>query len=166
MSTVLAIIVLSVAAILQTTIASRVTLLNGPADLIMLTILSWVLQDRSQTIWIWPLLGGLFYGIFSALPIWLPMIAYLLVTTLTLALRRRVWQVPILALFVSVFVGTLVTNALTYVVLSVRGVPLDIIEAINLILIPSLILNLILAIPVSAIVGEISRWASPAEVEA
>lgn len=165
MSLLIAFMVLSVAAVLQTTIASRVSLLNGPADLIMLSILSWTLQDRSQTIWVWPLLGGLFYGVFSAIPIWLPVTGYLGVTAITLALKRRVWQVPILALFVSVFLGTLLTNVLAFTVLSIQGVPLDGLQAINLILIPSLILNLVLAIPVNAIIGEISRWVSPAEVE-
>ena len=105
-------------------------------------------------------------GIFSAVPLWLPMVSYLIVTALTLALKRRVWQVPILALFTSVFIGTVISYAVAYIFLTIQGVPLDPIEAINIILLPSIILNLILAIPVQAVLKEITRWVFPADVEA
>ncbi|HJS29770.1 MAG TPA: hypothetical protein VJ768_09120 [Anaerolineales bacterium] len=167
MNNLLAIPILGFVVILQTTILSRVPLLQGPADLLLLTLVCWVFQARvTQSIWIWPVAGGLLLGLFSHLPIWLPVIAYGIVTGLTLALKRRVWQIPVLALFTSVFLGTIVTNAVSFLYLIVQGVPLVFLEAVNIILLPSIILNLILAIPVQAVINEIGRWSIPVEAEA
>jgi hypothetical protein len=166
MASLLAIPVLGLVVILQTTIVSRVTLLQGPADLLLLTLVSWVFQVKgTQSVWIWPVVGGLFLGVFSNLPIWLPVAAYGIATGLTIALKRRVWQIPVLALFTSVFLGTIVVNAIPFLYLVAESVPLDFLQAVNIILLPSIILNLILAIPVQAIVRELSRWSVPVEAE-
>jgi hypothetical protein len=165
MANLLAIPILGLAVILQTTIVSRITLLQGPADLVLLTLVSWVFLDRGHSIWLWPLTAGLLIGIFSALPIWLPLLTYTGVTAIALAMKRRVWQVPILALFTTIFFGTVLTTGFSFLYLTIQGVPLDALEAVNIILLPSIILNLILAIPVQAVLKEINRWVDPAEVE-
>ncbi|MDX1436301.1 MAG: hypothetical protein R3335_05800 [Anaerolineales bacterium] len=165
MSNFLAIPILGLAVILQTTILSRVTLLQGPADIVLLTLVSWIFLDRGHSIWLWPLTAGLLVGVFSALPFWLPVLTYTGVTGIALAMKRRVWQVPILALFTSVFFGTILTTSVAFFYLSVQGIPLNGVEAVNIILLPSIILNLILAIPVQAVLKEINRWVDPAEVE-
>ena len=45
MATIIGIIVLGIATILQTTIVSRINLLHGSADLVMLILISWDLQE-------------------------------------------------------------------------------------------------------------------------
>jgi hypothetical protein len=40
-------------------IASRIPLLHGSADLILLALVAWALQKRVNTAWQWALIGGL-----------------------------------------------------------------------------------------------------------
>ncbi len=48
-----AIPVLVLTVILQTSIASRIMLLSGNADLVLLVVVAWGLQERAQGAWIW-----------------------------------------------------------------------------------------------------------------
>ena len=166
MATLLAIPILGIALMLQTAIFSQITLLKGPADLVLLTLLSWVLQQRVGAIWWWALVAGLLVGWVSALPVWLTVAGYLAVTGLAIALRSRVWQIPILALFTTILVGTLLTQGSVFLFLRLGGTSLDLQETLNLIILPSLLLNLLIAIPVNGIISELANWLYPPEIEA
>ena len=45
--------------IIQSVIASRIALLQGTADIVMLAIIAWALQKRVMTAWHWAIIGGL-----------------------------------------------------------------------------------------------------------
>ncbi len=166
MAALLAFPILGVALMIQTAILSQVTLLRGPADLVLLTLLSWVLQQRVRAIWWWALIAGVFVGLISAIPVWLALAGYLAATGLAVLLRNRVWQIPILALFTTIIFGTLITQGTTFLFLRVGGTPLNAQEVLNLVILPSLLLNLLLAIPVNGIMSEIAYWLYPPEIEA
>jgi cell shape-determining protein MreD len=166
MATLIAFPILGIAVILQTAILSRVPLLQGPADLVLLTLVSWVLHDEVKSVWPWALLAGLLIGWISALPFWIPVLTYFGVTSIALLLRNRLWQVPILALFTTIFLGTLINHGVAYLSILVGGTTLDWREAFNLIILPSVLLNLLLAIPVNGVVSEIAHWLYPQELEA
>ncbi len=163
MATAIAIPVLTIAVVLQTTVLSRVTLLQGPADLVLLILASWSLADRVQGAWFWAAIAGLLVGWVSSLPIWLPPLTYFAVTGFALLLRKRVWQIPILALFTSAFFGTLVIHGAAILVLTLGGIAIDFSQAFNLVILPSLLLNILLAIPVNGVISEIAQWVYPAE---
>jgi cell shape-determining protein MreD len=166
MATFLALPILGVALMIQTAILSQVPLLKGPADLVLLTLLSWVLQQRVGAIWWWATVAGLLVGWVSALPVLLTLAGYLAVTGLAVILRNRVWQIPILALFITIIFGSLITQGSAYLYLRLGGTPLDLQEALNLIILPSLLLNLLIAIPVNGIISELASWLYPPEIEA
>jgi rod shape-determining protein MreD len=151
--------------ILQTSIVSRLPLLQGTPDLVMLAIIAWALHKRVQTAWHWCIIGGLIYSLVSALPVGVPLVCYALVTWLALELRKRVWQVPILAMFLMVLLGTLITHAVAYTSLVVTGDPLVLLEAFNLVTLPSLLLNILFALPIYAIITDLAKWVYPEELE-
>ena len=161
----IAIPILSILLIFQTSIFSYFTLLNGTVDLIMLVLIAWALQKRVQTAWHWCVIGGLLVSIISALPFGVSLIGYSLVIGIVMLLRQRVWQVPILAMYISTFFGTLITHLLTIVALRIMGTPLSIQEILNTITLPSLLLNLFLALPVYALINELADWIYPEELE-
>lgn len=101
----------------------------------------------------------------SALPVWLTLAGYLTITGLAVFLRNRVWQIPILALFTTIIFGTVVIQGLSFIYLRLGGALLDGQEAINLIILPSLLLNLLLAIPVNGIINELASFLYPPEIE-
>lgn len=152
-------------AILQSSIISRLPLLHGTADLVMLSLIAWALQKKVQTAWQWSIIGGLAMNITSALPLGVPVISYSLTTGLALILRRRVWQVPILAMFLVTFTGTLISHGVTLFVLRLTGSPIDVMQAFNLVTLPSILMNMIFAIPVYALISELAGWLYPEEIE-
>lgn len=151
--------------ILQSAIVSRMQLLNGSADLVLLAILAWALQKRVQTAWHWSIIGGLMVAMASALPFVVPLVTYPLAAAVALLLRQRVWQVPLLAMFVATFTGTLITHAFSLTALRLVGEPLPLGEALNLVTLPSLLINLLLAIPIYALIGDLAANLYPEELE-
>ena len=150
--------------ILQTSLISRFPLLRGTSDLVLLAIIAWALQKRVQTAWQWSVIGGLMFSLASALPAGVILLGYGLSTWLALGLRKQVWQVPLLAMFTTTFAGSLITHLVSYIALIISGDPLPALEAFNLITLPSILLNLILAIPIYALIGDLARWLYPEEL--
>lgn len=165
MAILIAFLILGSLSILQTTIVSRIALLSGTADLVLLALISWTLQKRVQTAWHWSIIGGLLAGVTSALPAGVPIIGYGLTTWIALLVRQRIWRIQTLAMFVVTFIGTLIIHALSIFSLRLIGNPIPIWEAINLITLPSLLLNLLLSIPIYALIGDLASWLYPEEIE-
>lgn len=150
--------------ILQTTIISRLPLLHGSADLVLLVIIAWALQERVRTAWHWALIGSAYIGLASALALYIPLIGYLVTTALALLLRRRIWQAPLLAMFAITLLGTLISHFTTALSLSIAGTPLPWVETLEMITLPSLFLNILLAAPVYALVRDLAEWLHPEEI--
>jgi rod shape-determining protein MreD len=161
LTTLIAIPIMVLLAVLQSVLISRFELLQGMPDLLLLVVIAWSLQKRVQTAWQWGIIAGLINSLFSALPLGINLLNYMLVVGLSLLLRRRVWQVPILAMFFAVFASSITTNLLTIVTLILAGNPIPWFEALNLIMLPSLLLNIILAIPAYAMISELAEWLYP-----
>jgi rod shape-determining protein MreD len=165
MATIIAIPIMVFLAMLQTVIVSRLPLLLGSADLILLTLIAWALQERVKNTWIWTLIGGLTMSILSALPLMVPLFGYLIATALARIVQNRIWQTPILAMYVTTLAGTLIYQGLVYIVLQFSGTTINIGDALNLVILPSLLLNMLLALPIHTIMVDLSQWVYPLEIK-
>lgn len=150
---------------LQTTVVSTLPLVNGYADLLMLVLAAWSLQERARSAWIWAIVGGVMVSLVSAAPLGALFVGYLIVTASARLLRRRVWQTPIFSMFLVTFVGSLISQGLVMAGLYLRGTSLPVLESINLVVLPGTLLNLLLALPVYAVISDIAQWVYPEEVE-
>ena len=151
--------------VIQMAIASRIPLLSGYADLILVAVAAWSLQERSQTAWHWAIFAGLLVGWTSALPWGVPLIGYLLMVIFARALVRRIWQTPLLGMFVVVFAGTLIVHILTISVLTLTGSRLVVGDALSVVTLPSLFINLSLALLVYPILRDLAVWVYDIEDE-
>jgi rod shape-determining protein MreD len=158
-------ILFGILALLQSTIVSAMPLLNGTADLILLFIIAWALQDRVENVWWWCLLGGFVASLYSALPFGTYILAYLACAAITRLIKRRIWKAPFIALLAATFIGTLVVNFISLAVRMVSGVSLPVVSVLNLIILPSLLLNLLLAIPIYSITRDMAAWLYPEELK-
>jgi len=156
---------LSLLVILQSAVVSRIPLLEGQADLILLAVLGWSLQERVRGVWFWVLIGGLAAGLASAMPFGVLMASYLAAVGLASVLKRRVWKVPFLAMIASVFLGTLILDLFSFVAVSLLGTTLPLFDVFNLIVLPSLLLNLLLAVPMYIVIRDIAGWLYPEELK-
>jgi rod shape-determining protein MreD len=158
-------ILFGILAVLQSTIVSTMPLLNGMADLILLFIIAWALQDRVENVWWWCLLGGIFASLYSALPFGVYIAAYLVCAALTRLLKRRIWKAPFIAMMAATFISTLIVNLIAFTVRTVSGVNLPGVSVLNLIILPSLLLNLLLALPIYSITRDMAIWLYPEELK-
>ena len=164
MKLVLGILFLALAALLQVTLVFRVTLLHGPANLILLVMLAWILQDFDFPDWRWGAVAGLMLSLYSGLPLWVLLLSYSLAAATAQFLQERVWQVRLLTLFTSVAIGTLLIDGISLVYLWLSANPIDLLDAFNLVLLPSIVLNMILVLPVFTLINELSKLLIPSEV--
>ena len=152
---------LALVVILQSAVISRMTLLSGYADLMLIFLAAWALKADAATTWLWTLLGGAMVSFVSGMPWPVTMSGYLLTVLLAQLFRQRVWQAPLLAMFSVTFVGTLVMGVLTIFTLNLLGTPLPIGDSLGLIVLPSILLNLLFAIPIYAMMRDLAQWVSP-----
>ncbi len=163
MKNLIAFPVLGLAVILQTTILSRMTLLSGAVDLVLLVIVAWSLQEQVQSAWHWAGLAGLMVGFVSGLPPYVHLVAYLLTVGMARLLLRQIWQAPILALFSVTFFATLLMNLITFFGLFLDGTLLPIGDVLTLITLPAVFLNLLFILPVHAFMRDLALWVYPVE---
>lgn len=166
MRNLIAVPVILLAVLLQSAIVSRVTLLSGIADLPLVMLAAWAMQDEVETAWQWALALGVLVGFVSGLSWVVPLLSYLLVIVLAQVLQRRIWQAPLLAMFSITFLGTIGLSFFSLVAMRLSGIALSITAVFGLLTLPGILLNMLLAIPVFAIMRDLARWVYPAmEVE-
>lgn len=151
--------------ILQTAIFSRITLIAGTADLILLFLIAWSLQEEVKNTWLWTAVAGVLISLVSAMPFFAPMIGYFGAVGLSKLLQRRVWRIPILAMFIVTLLGTLFQHIVYVIALQVDGAPISWVQSLDTIIVPSVLLNLIFALPIYAIANELVGRIYPLEVE-
>lgn len=164
MGYLVAIPVLGISLLLQLAVVSRLPLLHGTADLMLLVLISWALQDRVKSLWFWVLLGGAMVSLASALPFFMPAAGYLVCIGITRLLHRQVWQTPILAMFVVTFLSTLIYHGMSLAALEVAGRGLPLAESLTVVTLPSALLNLMLAFPVYTLVSDLANWIYPSDI--
>ena len=166
MRNLIAVPVILLAVILQSSIVSRVTLLTGTADLPLVMLAAWAMQDDVETAWHWAIAAGVLVGFVSGISWVVPLASYILVIVLAQVLQRRVWQAPLLAMFSVTFLGTIGLSVFSLVVLRFSGISLAIADVFGLVTLPGILLNMLLAIPVFAVMRDLARWVySSSEVE-
>lgn len=166
MRNLIAIPVIILAVILQSTVISSIKLLSGFGDLPLVMLSAWALQEEVDTAWHWAISAGILVGFFSGLSWPVPVASYLMVVALAQIFQRRVWQAPLLAMFSVTFLATIVYYAISLLVLRLSGIDLPITDVIGLLALPGILLNLVLAIPVYVVMRDVARWVYPApEVE-
>ncbi len=158
--------ILILALIIQSAVLSHITLLQAPADLVLVVVASWIMNERVKAVWVWAIIAGILVGFVSEVPMWVYVLGYAVLAGIGMFLKRRVWRAPLLALFTTIFIGTLVMQGVTFVFLRVLGTVIDPLQAFNLVLLPSLLLNLVIAIPVQSLINEVAAWFYPVDIEA
>ena len=165
MSYIVVFFLMVIATLLQNSIVNQVSMLYGSADLVLLVLITWMLQSDEKQYWVVGGFAGFLIGLSSALPIWLPIIEYLAVVAMVTFFQRRVWQVPIWLLLTTTIISTGFIYGIELLYLSLEGAVFNFTDAFNLLMLPSIVLNLILSLPMYGVVGEITKLLYPEKVE-
>jgi hypothetical protein len=158
-------LILGGATMLQSTVIVQTRFLYGAADLVLLTLLGWTLHKNAVSRYRWGTIAGLLVGLVSDAPWWLMVAGYVGTVAFADLLVRRVWEIELLTLFTTTFVGSILTGGLVLVYRLVSGVPMPLLQSFNLVLLPSTLINLFLILPVYAVLGEFAKSVYPVEVD-
>lgn len=144
--------------VLQTTVVSEVRLLHGSADLILVWMAAYGLTSKDRSGYLLSFFAGGLVSYVSALPWYVYPIAYLLTIGIARYVSSQLWQSPLL----SMFAITLVTSIFLYLIsmagLTINGTSYSFQTSLYNVIIPSIFLNLLLAIPIYAIGRDFSGW--------
>lgn len=163
MRNLLAFPVLALALLLQMAVFGRITLLSGAADVTLLLLAGWALQEQVDSGWPWALLAGLLGAFASGLPLPALPLSYLAVVGLARLIQRQVWRLPILAMFTVTLFGTLSQHLIVFLTLRFNGSPIALGDVLAFITLPSLFLNFLLAFPAYAAMRDLAGWIYPSE---
>ncbi|TLN28597.1 hypothetical protein FDZ74_00280 [bacterium] len=161
----LAIPVLVILTMLQVGIVSRLPMLQGTADLLLLAVIAWTLQKRVRNGWFWGAVAGALIGIASAIPPVISLISYLLVVALVQFFKRQSWQAPLLVMLLLTLLSTILQHGITLATLMVSGTSLPILDSLSLVTLPSILLNMLLAVPFYVVMTDMANWLFPEEIE-
>jgi cell shape-determining protein MreD len=149
--------------ILQMVVVRHLPLFNGTADLLLLWLAAWGLQNKGKHVWIGAIFTGAIVSFVSAVPWYANLLPYLFIAFISRFLSKHFWQNPLIALLVIVFIGSLVEYLVQFGVLSFLGTDMNFMTSLKYIIVPSIFLNLILAIPIYVVVNDMAQWVYPIE---
>lgn len=149
------------AMMLQYSVFSRWTILSGSPNLVLLLIIALCLHQRHKRFWILVLVMGGVVGFVSALPFLVPTLVFGAVYLAAEGLKQRAWQTPLLGMFLLTFGATILEHTLMIGVLFVQRIPFSFSDALVKVVLPAVFLNMFLAIPMHAIVRELTLWLYP-----
>lgn len=150
--------ILALSVILQSAVVSRISLLGGFADLTLVLVIAWTMQENVNTGWHWAIAAGLFTAFVSGLPWVIPVLGFAAAVIVAQILQSRIWQAPMLAMLGVTLFATLIVHLLSFVILSLTRAPLPFADTFSLITLPSVLLNMLLAIPMFWFMRDLSRW--------
>jgi len=163
MSVILSIPTLGLIAILQSAVVSRLPLNRGTADLMLVVLVAIALQKTVSTSWQWSIVGGLFVDYLSGLPFGIFTVSYLLATGLALIIRERIWRFSFLMQLLVVFFGTMFSHALSFLVLFLQGSEISLGTVLQVVTLPSIILNFMISLPIFILTQDILEQVNPQE---
>jgi len=166
MSVILSIPILAFISILQSAVVSRLPLNQGVADLMLVLLVAIALQKRVTTAWQWSVIGGLLIDFTSGLPFGIFTVSYLLATALAKVLRTRVWRFSFLMQLLVVLIGTLISQGLSYLVLFLQEGSLAFLTVLQVITMPTIILNFMLSLPIFVLTRDVLDQIAPQEQNA
>jgi len=155
--------VMFVLSVLQSTVISRITLIHGSADVVMLAVAAWGIKEKGYNTFVWALAGGLFISIITAMPFYIPVGTYLFVAMLAKILFGRIWQSPIFMLIVVVFAGTIFGHFFSLFYLQINGAAAGLMAGLQNFTLPSLLLNFFFLFPMYVLISDLRKWILPGD---
>ena len=129
--------------------------MNGTSDLIMLCIVAWSINERSKYSWILVIAGGLMMSYVSAMPMNGYLWMYLAIWFIIRFIKMRVWQMPLMLMLFVTILSTLLISVGTLALLFLQNASVSYPDAFRQIIIPSLVMNLLLSIPIYAFLNDV-----------
>lgn len=147
MTYIIGVPIITLLAILQISLVSHLRLLEGRPDLVLLAVVAWALMGRGNEAMVLGFVGGLLLDAFSAVPLGVSSAALVAVAAIASYSEGQFWGINPIMQLAAVLVGSAVYYATIILTLVALGQPIDLQVALGRIVLPSLFVNLLLALP-------------------
>jgi hypothetical protein len=147
--------------ILQMVIVRQLPLFNGTVDLLLLWLASWGLQKQGKNVWVGAVFVILLMSFVSSQPWYVWTVTYLSVAIISRFMNRNFWQNPLIALIFVVFISSIIGLIAQMGALIFHDSAINIAQSIKYVVVPSVFLNLLFAIPVYIVVNDMAQWVYP-----
>jgi rod shape-determining protein MreD len=131
--------------ILQTTAMPHLTILGVKPDLVLLVVISWSLLRGSKEGVIWALVGGIGLDLLSGAPFGTSAVALLVLSLLTGMGELSVFRTHIALPLITTFLASLAYNLFFLLLLHTRGCSIAWADSLIKVVLPSTLLNVLLA---------------------
>jgi rod shape-determining protein MreD len=136
-------------AIFQATAAPQIRIAGGSVNLLLLSVMSWEQIEARGEGYGWAFIGGLALDLISSGPFGVSILGLLAATFIANRLSSGLFHDRLFLPLVTAVAGTFAYNGVYLLLLQVFGVPINWMEAIVQVILPSAILNM-LASPIVA----------------
>ena len=147
--------ILAAAGFIQVGFFGQIRLMGGTSDLLLLCIIAWSINERTKYSWVMVIAAGLIMSYVSAMPMNGYLWMYLVIWLLIRFIKMRVWQMPLILMLFVTIVGTLFIAVGTLGLLFLQNASVNYLDAFRQIIIPSLVMNLLLSIPIYAFLNDV-----------
>lgn len=143
----LAVPLLALLSLVQTTILRQIPFLDGGLDLLLVAVICWSLLRPEEGL-VWGLLAGIFADLFTGGPFGVTSIAFLLTSFTAGQLHGRLWTNSPLAVMAIALFSTVLSHLAMIAMLLLMGRTLNVGYALAYTTLPTAFLNTLCAIPV------------------
>lgn len=163
MGNFLSVPILALAAALQASILPLISLQGGGPNLVLLIVLAWSINTNLRQGILWAFVGGMMLDLLSALPVGTSSIPLLILVFAVSGLGQQVYRIGFLLLAGLTVSGTVLQQFTQMVLMIMLGYRVLFVQNITYIVVPTMIYNLLLILPVYLFVRRIQRRVLPVE---
>lgn len=155
---------LAAVAVLDTSLLHSVRFLNGGFEFILVVVMAWNLARRNIDAPFWGLVGGLLLDIFSGGSAGANTFAMTTIALIIALTEGSVYQASLPMALLIALIGTFWYHLLYLFIISLNGRPINWVDALTYVTLPSALCNLLLMLPVYRVTAQIARLLQPKEL--
>ncbi len=150
--------------VLQATVFAQVRVLDGAPDLVLLAVVGWGITGHPRQAMSLGLIGGLILDLLSGLPLGVSSLPLILSAYIVSIGEGRFWEVHFLMPLGAVLAASIVYHGAGLGVLFILGRSPDLTFALSRVVLPSVVLNILLALPMAQMAQGLEARLYPPEV--
>jgi len=148
-------------AIFQATAAPQIRIGAGALNLLLLCVMSWEQIEARGEGYVWAFIGGMFLDLIGSGPFGASVLALLAATFIASQMGGGLFRDRILVPLVTAAAGTFAYNGVYLVVLRIFGVPINLVDALVQVVLPSTLINLLAGPIVARLMLALHRRVKP-----
>ncbi len=153
---------LALLAIFQATAAPQIRIANGSLNLLLLCVMSWEQIEARGEGYVWAFIGGVVLDLIGGGPFGASILALLAATFVASQLGGGLFRDRLLLPLVTAVAGTFAYNGVYLILLRIFGIPINLVDALVQVILPSALLNLLASPIVARLMLALHRRVKPA----